>query len=134
MYLADNIRYMRKKMNMSQEDLANRLGYKSYTTIQKWESGVSEPPLKKLKELADIFEVDMDWLTSRKFMDEEEFFFRFVKDYADKYPARVRDNLLGLTEQEMRVLEYYRQLNKLGKEKASEYLSDLTETKKYTEG
>ena len=63
--LGDNIRYLRLKQGLSQDSLADKLGYKSYTTIQKWESGVSEPPVKKLRELASIFNIDMDDLASK---------------------------------------------------------------------
>lgn len=65
MTLARNIRYLRKKKGWSQEYIATQLGYKSYTTIQKWEMGSSEPPLKKLKELAELFDVDMDDLANK---------------------------------------------------------------------
>ena len=65
MSLASNIRYLRKKQGWSQEYLAERLGYKSYTTIQKWESGVSEPPLKKAHAIAELFQVDIDDLTKK---------------------------------------------------------------------
>ena len=63
MALAQNIRYLRRKQGWSQDILAEKLGYKSYTTIQKWESGVSEPPLKVVHKLAKIFNVDIDLLT-----------------------------------------------------------------------
>lgn len=63
MALAKNIRYLRKKQGWSQDILADKLGYKSYTTIQKWESGVSEPPLKIVHVLADLFNVDINDLT-----------------------------------------------------------------------
>lgn len=58
--LANNIRYLRKKKNYSQEYVAEKLGYKTYTTIQKWETGVSEPSIAKLKEFADLVEVDVN--------------------------------------------------------------------------
>lgn len=64
MCLAKNIRYLRKKHNLSQDDVANLLGYKSYTTIQKWEMGVSEPPIGKLRALASRFGVDIDILAT----------------------------------------------------------------------
>ncbi|MDO4486074.1 MAG: XRE family transcriptional regulator [Bacillota bacterium] len=67
MTLAKNIRYLRLKNNWSQDYLADSLGYKSYTTIQKWETGVSEPPLKTLGKLAELFGVDMDELANRDF-------------------------------------------------------------------
>lgn len=65
MTLSKNIRFLRKNREWSQDFVADKLGYKSYTTIQKWEMGTSEPPLKKLKELADLFHVDMDDLTNK---------------------------------------------------------------------
>lgn len=64
MILSKNIRYLRKKNGWSQDYIAEKLGYKSYTTIQKWEMGTSEPPLKKVKELANLFRVDIDDLTN----------------------------------------------------------------------
>lgn len=64
MVLGKNIRYLRKQKNMSQDKLAELLGYKSFTTIQKWESGVAEPPFKTLVKIADLFRVDVDTLVS----------------------------------------------------------------------
>ena len=68
--LGDNIKYLRLKQGLTQDFIADKLGYKSYTTIQKWESGVSEPPVKKLRELASIFNIDMDDLASKDLKNE----------------------------------------------------------------
>lgn len=65
MTLSKNIRFLRKQRGWGQDDLATRLGYKSYTTIQKWESGVSDPPLKIVHALADLFQIDIHDLTNR---------------------------------------------------------------------
>ena len=65
MCLAKNIRYLRKQHNYSQDYIAEKLGYKSYTTIQKWEMGVSEPPVTKLKELANLFNVNINDMTTK---------------------------------------------------------------------
>ena len=62
--LAKNIRYLRKSRSMSQEELADKLGYKSYTTIQKWESGDSEPPMNKFKAVSELFGYDMDTIAN----------------------------------------------------------------------
>lgn len=59
MRLSDNIRRFRRLRDLSQEDIAKRLGYKSFTTIQKWETGMAEPPVGKLYELADILRVNI---------------------------------------------------------------------------
>lgn len=71
MTLSKNIRFLRKNREWSQDFVADKLGYKSYTTIQKWETGTSEPPLRKLKELADLFHVDMDDLANKDLTSSE---------------------------------------------------------------
>lgn len=57
---AKNIRFLRKRAEMSQDKLAEMLGYKSFTTIQKWESGVSEPSMAVAQKIANLFHVDID--------------------------------------------------------------------------
>lgn len=47
---------------MSQNELAERLGYKSFTTVQKWEDGTSFPKVENLNELSSIFNVELDHL------------------------------------------------------------------------
>ena len=64
MTLAKNIRYLRKANNLSQEDIARKLNYKSFTTIQKWEDGTSEPPLETLRELSKLFGVSINSLVN----------------------------------------------------------------------
>lgn len=71
MCLANNIRYLRKKNSFSQDDIAERLGYKSYTTVQKWEMGISEPSIAKLRALADIFHVDINDMTTKNIEKED---------------------------------------------------------------
>lgn len=58
--IGNNIRLLRTQHGYSQEDLAEKLGYKSYTTITKWESGVSEPTLKKANEIAAFFNLSVN--------------------------------------------------------------------------
>lgn len=53
-----NIRYLRMEYGMSLEELANKLGYKSLSTVAKWESGIAEPSIRVIKRIADIFKVD----------------------------------------------------------------------------
>ena len=62
MNIGKNIRYLRNKKGYSQEDLADYLGYKSYTTITKWESGVSEPTLKTTNRIAEFFHISVNEL------------------------------------------------------------------------
>nr|DAM75527.1 MAG TPA: Repressor protein CI [Caudoviricetes sp.] len=62
MSFANNIRFLRKQRNISQEELAEMVGYKSFTTIQKWETGDSEPNMGVLRQLADIFHLSISEL------------------------------------------------------------------------
>lgn len=48
------IKSLREKNNMEQLELASRMGYKSQSTISKWESGINLPTGKKLIELAKL--------------------------------------------------------------------------------
>ena len=57
---AKNIRYLRKKRNWTQNDLAKRLGYNALATINKWETGVNRAPSKKLEMIAALFNVSVD--------------------------------------------------------------------------
>ena len=62
MSFANNIRFLRRQRNISQEELAEMVGYKSFTTIQKWETGASEPNMGVLRQLADIFHLSISEL------------------------------------------------------------------------
>jgi len=57
-----NMRYLRKQFGLSQQDLADAFGYRSFTTIQKWEDGTSIPAYDILQRLADRYLVSVDEL------------------------------------------------------------------------
>lgn len=54
------IKTYRKERGLSQQDVADHFGYKSFTTIQKWEDGSSTPPAKTMKLLAEFFGVSLE--------------------------------------------------------------------------
>lgn len=59
-----NLRYLRLRNNITQDELANELGYKSFTTIQKWEAGITEPNMTILNKLADKWDLSLDELVN----------------------------------------------------------------------
>jgi repressor LexA len=59
MSLGHRLRQFRKEKNMSQDELADFLGYKSFTTIQKWEKDQAVPPIHVLERLSRLFEVNI---------------------------------------------------------------------------
>jgi repressor LexA len=62
MALKDRLRQLRKQAGYSQEELAKRFGYKSFTTIQKWEDGTSTPPMPVLLQLATLYHISFQQL------------------------------------------------------------------------
>jgi len=56
----EKITYCRKKLGMSQVDLADRMEV-SRQAVSKWETGESSPDIGKLKSLAEIFGTTTDW-------------------------------------------------------------------------
>ncbi|HLR92320.1 MAG TPA: helix-turn-helix domain-containing protein [Atopostipes sp.] len=58
----ERIRLLRTQRDKSQIELANDLGYKTYTTVSKWEADKTLPPANELKKLAIYFEVSTDYL------------------------------------------------------------------------
>ena len=59
----DNLVQMRKLMQLTQEDLAEKVGV-TRQSVAKWEAGESIPDLDKSKQLADIFGVSLDDLAN----------------------------------------------------------------------
>lgn len=59
--ISENIRYYRKQLNMTQEELAEKLcGKKSL--VSNYENGYSTPDIFTLCKLADIFGISLDEL------------------------------------------------------------------------
>jgi len=59
----EKLQELRKRKNITQEELANML-YVSRTAISKWESGRGYPNINSLKAIAKIFSVTVDELLS----------------------------------------------------------------------
>lgn len=63
MSVGNKILELRKKMNYSQEDLAEKVGV-TRQTISKWELDETSPDLKQAKELSKIFNISLDELVT----------------------------------------------------------------------
>lgn len=111
MTFGEKVRTLRLKSKMTQDELAEKMGYKSFTTIQKWESGDSMPRFGNIKKLADIFNVSVDY-----FADE---------------PNKPLD-LSTLSPQARQVITSMNKLNSLGQDKVVDYADDLTHNSQYS--
>lgn len=106
MTLYDRIRTRREQLNMSQEELAKRLGYKSRSTIAKIESGENDITQSKIVAFANALGVKPGYL-----MGWED--------------APNPTSSLSLTQQEETHIKKYRQLDADGKEE----IDDLIDVK-----
>lgn len=79
---------------------------------KKWESGDSEPNLKKLKQIAELFDIDIDNLAKIDI-------------------SRGNNNKKLSSYEEQKIIEPYNKLNPAGKEKAVSYTQDLVDSGKY---
>ena len=80
MKLADNLRIQRKKLGLSQEELAEKCQI-SRQAIAKWESGESVPTIEEVIFLADLYDMTLDELVGRVVMDDYDRFAKYIKKY-----------------------------------------------------
>lgn len=64
--IGQKVKQLREKNNLSQKDLAEKLGYQSDTAIHLIEKGKRSLSVEKLKELAEIFNVSASVLIDDK--------------------------------------------------------------------
>lgn len=57
----ENLKFLRKKEGLTQEELAEKLNV-SRQSVTKWESGNAIPDIEKIKEIAYIFSISVDSL------------------------------------------------------------------------
>ena len=60
--IGSNIRSRRLELNMTQEELASKLGYKSKSTINKIELGINDIPQSKIVQFANALDTTASFL------------------------------------------------------------------------
>ena len=63
MNIGERITSLRKEKNISQAELAKRMDV-SRQAVSKWEQGASSPDTEKLIQLAEIFDVEVEYLAT----------------------------------------------------------------------
>ena len=62
MTIGERIKQKRKELGLSQEEVADSLGYKSRTSVFKVEQGITDLPLSKVKEFAKVLKTTPSYL------------------------------------------------------------------------
>ena len=70
--IGEKISNNRKKLNMSQEELASKVGV-SRQAVSKWETGESIPDIENLVEIGKTFNVSLDFLINDSLEDNDDF-------------------------------------------------------------
>lgn len=60
-----NVKFLREKNKMSQEDMANLLGFKSQCSVSLAEKGERQLSVENLEKISDFFGVTMDQLVKK---------------------------------------------------------------------
>ena len=69
--IGERIRDCRKNINLTQEQLAEKLCV-SFQTVSRWENGNSYPDIEVLPQLAQLFDVTMDYLFGNEGKQRED--------------------------------------------------------------
>ncbi len=100
MNFAENLQYLRKQKNITQEQLAERLEV-SRQSVSKWESGQSYPEMEKLLQMCDMFHCDLNILMrgdiSRSFAQDVHGYDKFHTQFNRFISAGVGLILLGIS-------------------------------------
>ena len=94
----ENLRAFRKQKEFSQEYLAEKMNV-SRQTISKWENGTAMPDLKKLTDLASLFDVSMDELLGTSAPDyktsvSDNAELEILKQAFDEYKAKNKKTII----------------------------------------
>lgn len=96
MMLGNNIQLLRKNMNLSQEELAEKCNV-SRQSVTKWETEETTPTIEKLFILADLFNVSLDELTGRSEINAYSRLMKLVKQFvSDDIPTNETDEISAI--------------------------------------
>lgn len=104
--VAKNLQYYRKKNNLTQKELAEKIGVK-HNSISSWESATNSIDVEILFKICNVLKLSIN----------------------DLYG--VFSNDVSLTQLEYSILSNYRSLNNDGQDKARDYIDDLSSNPKY---
>lgn len=116
------IKQRREALGFTQQELADKLGYKSRSAINKIETGVNDITQSKIVKFAEVLETTPAYLMG--WAEEKD-------GYAAEQPPQAAALHLtnGLKEKEL--LTAFAQLNTVGKEEAIKRVLELSEVARY---
>lgn len=84
----DMLKYLRSRENLSQAELAEKLGV-AKSTISMYEVGKREPDFETLEAIADLFNVDMNFLLGKEGSENDHY---YLNDETAKAAQEIFEN------------------------------------------
>lgn len=114
---------LRNSKKLNQEKMAKEIGV-SKSTIAMWETGKRLPSPEVFEQIADYFNVDIDFLYGRTKRRRKIYFDEYGEEFV---------HLDSTSAEQQEILDYYTKLNTFGKQEAVKRVEELTHFQKYTE-
>ncbi|WP_430523844.1 helix-turn-helix domain-containing protein [Streptococcus agalactiae] len=99
--ISQRIKELRKQNNLEQMDVALKLGYKSDSTISKWENGKNLPNGKKLAQLAILFNTTTDFILNGKTTNNETISSNTIQYIFEKLEPDRQQALINFAEKQL---------------------------------
>ncbi|HEO7922164.1 TPA: helix-turn-helix transcriptional regulator [Streptococcus agalactiae] len=99
--ISQRIKELRKQNNLEQMDVALKLGYKSDSTISKWENGKNLPNGKKLAQLAILFNTTTDFILNGKSTNNETISSNTIQYIFEKLDPDRQQALINFAEKQL---------------------------------
>ena len=126
MTLSENIKRIREMQNLSQRELAKRLGVAN-TSYFAWEQGTSKPKQANLDKLSQVLHVTLDELLKDKASELLQTFNQLTDDRKEHVIAYTQDQLTGqkqASKEKVRQLFPYKVHEKLSAGTGFSYMDD----------
>jgi transcriptional regulator with XRE-family HTH domain len=95
--LANNLKFLRNKKGLNQQEIADMFNLKTYTTVSKWESGMNEPSVYCVKILAKFYGYEMNQLIDIDL--EKEMVMPSIHKKTKKFEVEIGDFVVDLEEE-----------------------------------
>lgn len=134
MTIGQRIKNARKKANMTQAELALKLGI-PFQSVSQWERDIRKPKKETLASIADALNVDplelSDDLFDSAFLEALQKAFGSDEDFRTAFLSSRVSLAVLRTENDCRLMQFYDMLNEYGQEAAVDFIFKLTQQSDY---
>lgn len=141
--IGDNIRRIRKKRNMTQKQLGEKLGGVSQQQIGQWENGIKKPKIDTIHKIAEVLSCSIAELCDETLNIHVGYPPLIVGDrinpnvskseFLKKFHESEKEVPFTILTEGEKLIVYFNSLNDAGKDKVFEYMELLLTSEQYTQ-